>query len=44
VRIAANLRHDVLEDEIDEETLAAGLPPRFRSPPSSRSCTAWRST
>ena len=27
VRIAANLRHDVLEDEINEETLAAGLPP-----------------
>jgi len=27
VRIAANLRHDVLEDEISEETLAAGLPP-----------------
>ena len=26
VRIAANLRHDVLEDEISEETLAAGLP------------------
>ena len=31
--------------EINEETLAAGLPAdRFRSPPSSRSCTAWRST
>ena len=27
VRIAANLRHDLLEDEINEETLAAGLPP-----------------
>ena len=31
--------------EINEETLAAGLPPiASRSPPSSRSCTAWRST
>jgi len=27
VRIAANLRHDLLEHEINEETLAAGLPP-----------------
>ena len=27
VHIAANLRHDVLEDEINEETLAAGLSP-----------------
>ena len=27
VRIAANLRHDLLEDEINEGTLAAGLPP-----------------
>ena len=26
VRIAANLRHDVLEEQINEETLAAGLP------------------
>jgi len=27
VRIAANLRHDLLEDQINEETLGAGLPP-----------------
>src|SRR5580765_6598406 len=27
IRIAANLRHDILEDEINEESLAAGLPP-----------------